>query len=192
MILQKPNFLRSHPSRSHQATPPAPRFESSGCSPNGALGERNANCSHNLKVANPARLVPLTFSGGSDAKRRWGDGTEKCSTFQSAPQRGPGAAPRHAFGDFRRETKVTRVPSMARPCSRGAPPRGECRGAAPLAYRATQGPPPLQSPRGGPQSPSTYTPKRTKSCIPTCNSGKEKNKKRKPPCFSAGPVLYSI
>ena len=58
-------------------------------------------------MANPARLVPLTLSGGSDAKRRWGDGTEKWNTFQSAPQRGPGAAPRHAFGSFRRETKGT-------------------------------------------------------------------------------------
>ena len=84
-----------------------PRFENSRCFLDGALRERNANCPHHLKVANPARLVPLTLSGGSDAKRRWGDGTEKWNTFQSAPQRGPGAAPRHAFGSFRRETKGT-------------------------------------------------------------------------------------
>ena len=80
-----------------------------------------------------------------------------------------GRSPWRAFGDFRRETKVTRVPSMARPCSRGAPPRGECRGAAPLAYRARRGPRPCKAPEGDRSPPSTYTPKRTKSCTPTCN-----------------------
>ena len=59
MVLQKPNFLRSHPSVTIKPTAPAPRFESSGCFLHGALRERNANCPHNLKVANPARLVPL-------------------------------------------------------------------------------------------------------------------------------------
>ena len=142
-----------------------PRFESSGCSPNGALGERNANCSHNLKVANPARLVPLTLSGGSDAKRRWGDGTEKWNTFQSAPQRGPGAAPRHAFGSFRRETKGT--PGVGRV---GPPIGGAQRRALPSSHWWVLGlSAPAKKTEGSRSTPFTYTPKRTKSCIPTCN-----------------------
>ena len=164
---------------------PAPRFESSRCSPDGASGEGKANSCATSKWQIQLSQCRLPFLGGTALAPLGG--------MIMPPNGVQGQRPWHAFGDFRRETKVTRVPSMARPCSRGAPPRGECRGAAPLAYRATQGPPSLQkSPRGGPQSPSTYTPKRTKSCIPTCNPGKEKNKKRKPPCFSAGPVLYSI
>ena len=37
-----------------------------------------------------------------------------------------GHSPWRAFGDFPRDGKVTRVPSMALPCSRGAP-AGGCR-----------------------------------------------------------------
>ena len=154
-----------------------PRFESSRCFLHGALRERNANCPHHLKVANPARLVPLPpiegvrlAAGGAGAKSE--------TLFARSPSGGPGAAPRRAFGDFRRETKVTRVPSMARPCSRGAPPRGECRGAAPLAYRATQGPPSLQSPRGGPQSPLYLYPETNKKLHPNVQPS---NKKISPP-----------
>ena len=149
MILQKPNFLRSHPSVTIK--PPLPRhgLKAVGVSSMGASGEKNANCFTVSKWQIPLPLVaPSLF---------WGD--------DNAPQRGPGAAP----------------------------PRGECRGAAPLAYRVTQGPPPLQSPRGGPQSPSTYTPKRTKSCIPTCNPGREKSKKGSPlPLLFCRPcaILY--
>ena len=86
-----------------------------------------------------------------------------------------GRSPWRAFGDFRRETKVTRVPSMARPCSRGASPRGECRGAAPLAYRVTQGPPPLQSPRGGPQSPLYLYPETNKKLHPNVQPARKKS-----------------
>ncbi len=99
MILQKPNFLRSHPSRSHQATPPAPRFESSGCFLHGAFGERNANCPHHLKVANPARLVPLPPIEGV---RLAAGGAKR------PPQQVQGRSPWRAFGDFPRDGKVTR------------------------------------------------------------------------------------
>ena len=142
-----------------------PRFENSRCFLDGALRERNANCPHHLKVANPARLVPLTLSGGSDAKRRWGDGTEKWNTFQSAPQRGPGAAPRHAFGSFRRETKGT--PGVGRV---GPPIGGAQRRALPSSHWWVLGlSAPAKKTEGSRSTPFTYTPKRTKSCTPTCN-----------------------
>ena len=48
-----------------------------------------------------------------------------------------GRSPWRAFGDFPRVGKVTRVPSMALPCSRGAP-AGGCWGCQPH-----------KSPRGG-------------------------------------------
>ena len=69
---------------------------------------------------------------------------------------------------------------------------GSAEGQRPSHIGPRRGPRPCKAPEGDRSPPSTYTPKRTKSCIPTCNPGKEKNKKRKPPCFSAGPVLYSI
>ena len=99
MVLQKPKFLRSHPSVTIKPTAPAPRFESSGCSPNGALRERNANCSHNLKVANPARLVPLPPIEGV---RLAAGGAKR------PPQQVQGRSPWRAFGDFLRDGKVTR------------------------------------------------------------------------------------
>ena len=58
---------------------------------------------------------------------RRGSGSEKCFTFHSVPLSGSrGGSPWRAFGDFPRDGKVTRVPSMAKPCSRGAP-AGGCR-----------------------------------------------------------------
>ena len=144
-------------------------------------------------MANPSTLSgTLPFLGGATQSVAGGMGLKSVPLFSRPPNGVQGQRPWHAFGDFRREMKVTRVPSMARPCSRGASPRGECRGAAPLAYRVTQGPPPLQSPRGGPQSPLYLYPETNKKLHPNVQLREEKNKKRKPPCFSAGPVLYSI
>ena len=64
--------------------------------------------------------------------------------------RGPGAQPRHAFGDFRRETKVTRGAGRSARSGEQEPSLTTCsRGAAPLAYRVRrgcpQGPPPPAS-----------------------------------------------
>ena len=46
-----------------------------------------------LKWQIQLRQCRYPLSGGSSAARCWGDETEKSSTFQSAPQRGPGVAP---------------------------------------------------------------------------------------------------
>ena len=161
---------------------PAPRFESSGCSPNGALGERNANCSHNLKVANPSTLSgTLPFLGGATQSVAGGMGLKSGTLFSRPPNGVQGQRPWHAFGDFRRETKVTRVPSMARPCSRGAP-----------AYRGPQGPPPLQSPRGGPQSPLYLYPETNKKLHPNVQLREGKKQKEKAPLLFCRPcaILY--
>ena len=62
-----------------------------------------------------------------------------------------------AFGDFPRDGKVTRVPSMALPCSRGAPAIGGCRdyqsrksppGAPSMARPCSRGAPALGSAEG--------------------------------------------
>ena len=52
-----------------------------------------------------------------------------CGTAAGGAKRPPsgdskGRSPWRAFGDFPRDGKVTRVPSMALPCSRGAPAGG--------------------------------------------------------------------
>ena len=182
MVLQKPNFLRSHPSRSHQATPPAPRFESSGCFLHGSFRRKKCQLLHCVKVANPSTLSgTLPFLGGATQSVAGGMGLKSGTLFSRPPNGVQGQRPWHAFGDFRRETKVTRVPSMARPCSRGAP-----------AYRGPQGPPSLQKPPREKQSPLYLYPETNKKLHPNVQLREEKNKKRKPPCFSAGPVLYSI
>ena len=56
---------------------------------------------HHLKVANPARLVAPSLSGGNGACAVGG--------MIMPPMGVQGDTPWHAFGDFRRETKVTRV-----------------------------------------------------------------------------------
>ena len=76
-----------------------PRFESSGCSPNRALGEKNANCFAVSKWQIPLPLVaPSPFEGvrlaAGGAKR--------------PPQQVQGRSPWRAFGDFPRDGKVTR------------------------------------------------------------------------------------
>ena len=71
-----------------------------------------------------------------------------------------GQRPWHAFGDFRRETKVTR----------GA-------GRSARISWAAGAPAPAPAPPGRRSPPFTYTPKRTKSCTPTCNRTERKIKK---------------
>ena len=142
-----------------------PRFESSGCSPNRALGEKNANCFTVSKWQIPLPLVewhpPLSRGCGLPQ----GERERKVKHFSLGPPQGvQERSPWRAFGDFRRETKVTRVPSMARPCSRGAP-----------AYRGPQGPPPLQSPRGGPQSPLYLYPETNKKLHPNVQPARKKS-----------------
>ena len=187
MILQKPKFLRSHPSVTIK--PPLPRhgLKAVGVSSMGASGEKNANCFTVSKWQIPLPLVaPSPFLGGATQSVAGGMGLKSGTLFSRPPNGVQGQRPWHAFGDFRRETKVTRGGGAERPLV------GSAEGQRPSHIGPRRGPRPCKAPEGDRSPPSTYTPKRTKSCIPTCNSGKEKNKKRKPPCFSAGPVLYSI
>ncbi len=179
MILQKPNFLRSHPSRSHQATPPAPRFESSGCFLHGSFRRKKCQLLHCVKVANPSTLSgTLPFLGGATQSVAGGMGLKSGTLFSRPPNGVQGQRPWHAFGDFRRETKVTRVPSMARPCSRGAP-----------AYRGPQGPPSLQKTPREKQSPLYLYPETNKKLHPNVQPRKGKIKKREPPPLAFLPAL---
>ena len=112
-----------------------------------AKGNNKDRFAYKLKVANRSIFVAQTSPARCVSER------EKGGNYALGDSKG--RSPWRAFGDFRRETKVTRVPSMARPCSRGAPaleeqglpslqnppgwrggapPHGERRGAAPLTY----------------------------------------------------------
>ena len=182
MILQKPNFLRSHPSVTIKPTPPVPRFESSRCFLHGSFRRKKCQLLHCVKVANPSTLSgTLPFLGGATQSVAGGMGLKSGTLFSRPPNGVQGQRPWHAFGDFRRETKVTRVPSMARPCSRGAP-----------AYRGPQGPPPLQSPRGGPQSPLYLYPETNKKLHPNVQLREGKKQKEKAPLLFCRPcaILY--
>ena len=158
MILQKPKFLRSHPSVTIKPTAPVPRFESSGCFLHGSFRRKKCQLLHCVKVANPSTLSgTLPFLGGATQSVAGGMGLKSGTLFSRPPNGVQGQRPWHAFGDFRRETKVTRVPSMARPCSRGAPAsRVECRGGvAPSHIVGRRGPRPCKkAPRGNAVPPS--------------------------------------
>ena len=187
MVLQKPNFLRSHPSRSHQATPPAPRFESSGCFLHGSFRRKKCQLLHCVKVANPSTLSgTLPFLGGATQSVAGGMGLKSGTLFSRPPNGVQGRTPWRAFGDFRRETKVTRGGGAERPLV------GSAEGQRPSHIGPRRGPRPCKNLRGRSSPPSTYTPKRTKSCIPTCNSGREKSKKGSPPLLFCRPcaILY--
>ena len=125
---------------------------------------------HHLKVANPATLSgTLPFLGG--AARRAAGG------MIMPPNGVQGQRPWHAFGDFRRETKVT---------------RGAGRSAR-ISWAAGAHAPAPALP-GERSTPFTYTPKSPKSCIPTCNRTERKIKKElwnewNPPTFHGG--IYS-
>ena len=88
----------------------------------------------------------------------------KSGTLFSRPPNGvQGRSPWRAFGDFRRETKVTRGGGAERPLV------GSAEGQRPSHIVGRRGPRPCKAPEGDRSPPSTYTPKRTKSCTPTCN-----------------------
>ena len=129
-----------------QLNAPAPRIESRIFLLLKAQGDGAANCPHHLKVANPSASVAETSPARCVSEREKGrrlrtEGVQNRRFW-------------HAFGSFRRETKGT--PGVGRV----APPMGECRGATPLAYWATQGPPaPAKSPLGKP--PTKCKPKPT-------------------------------
>ena len=188
MVLQKPNFLRSHPSVTIKPTAPVPRFESSRCFLHGSFRRKKCQLLHCVKVANPSTLSgTLPFLGGATQSVAGGMGLKSVPLFSRPPNGVQGQRPWHAFGDFRRETKVTRGGGAERPLV------GSAEGQRPSHIGPRRGPRPCKAPEGERSPPSTYTPNRTKSCIPTCNPGREKSKKGSPlPLLFCRPcaILY--
>ena len=95
-----------------------PRIENRECSLDGTKEEKKDRFVHQFKVAN--RSFSVAESSPARAGTKWSE-REKGSDY--APGDSKGRSPWRAFGDFPRDGKVTRVPSMAKPCSRGAPAR---------------------------------------------------------------------
>ena len=173
MVLQKPNFLRSHPSRSHQATPPAPRFESSGCFLHGSFRRKKCQLLHCVKVANPSTLSgTLPFLGGATQSVAGGMGLKSGTLFSRPPNGVQGRSPWRAFGDFRRETKVTRGGGAERPLV------GSAEGQRPSHIVGRRGPRPCKKAPGGPQSPLYLYPETNKKLHPNVQPS---NKKISPP-----------
>ena len=116
--------------------PLVPRIESKKYLPAKTKGDSAANCPHHLKVANPARLVAESSPARCVSER------EKGGDFALRESRTVGSG----------TPLVPFVVKRKEPGARGgAPAQGECRGATPLAYWATQGPPvPAKSPLGNP------------------------------------------
>ena len=118
-----------------------PRFESSRCFLHGALRERNANCPHHLKVANPAASVPLApiegvrlAAGGAGAKSE--------TLFARSPSGVQGVPPDTPLVTFVVKRKSPGVEG------RSAPSWGVQRGSAPRISGHAGAPTPAKFPRG--------------------------------------------
>ena len=138
--------------------PPAePRIENRKCSLDETRGKNRTDLPINPKWQIGPFVVAESPIEGVAACRR---GSE------ASPSGGLGAQPRRAFGDFPRDGKVTRVPSMAKPCSRGAP-AGGCRDCCPVKAPGARGGAPAHGEecRGGHQ-PSSHERKAARSAPP--------------------------
>ena len=113
-----------------------PRIESRKCAPV-KLREKKDRFAHQLKVANRSFVVAESSPARAGAQR-----SEREKGGDYAPGDSKGRSPWRAFGDFPRDGKVTRVPSMALPCSRGAPASGGA-GASSSAKSGARGERPL-------------------------------------------------
>ena len=133
--------------------PPAPCPSGIGCgnlNPQASSGATHLPC-HGLKVESVPSKEPKgriktdlpTISKWQIGLFLWlkpyrGDAARRRGSEASPSGDSKGHSPWRAFGDFPRDGKVTRVPSMALPCSRGAP-AGGCRDYRPAKIPGARG-----------------------------------------------------
>ena len=123
---------------------------------------------HCVKVANPSRLVPLPPI----------EGVRLAAGGAKRPPRGfRGIPPDTPLVTFVVKRKSPGCRAWQGHALAERPLKGRAEGQRPSHIRGMQGPCPCSSSPGEPQSPSTYTPKSPKSCIPTCNRTERKIKK---------------
>ena len=94
-----------------------------------------------------------------------------------------GQRPWHAFGDFRRETKVTRGGGAERPLV------GSAEGQRPSHIGPRRGPRPCKAPEGDRSPPLYLYPETNKKLHPNVQPRKGKIKKREPPPLAFLPAL---
>ena len=123
---------------------------------------------HCVKVANPAGLVPLPPI----------EGVRLAAGGAKHPPRGfRGIPPDTPLVTFVVKRKSPGCRAWQGHALAERPLKGRAEGQRPSHIRGMQGPCPCSSSPGETQSPSTYTPKSSKSCIPTCNRTERKIKK---------------
>ena len=161
---------------------PAPRFKSSRCFPDGASGERNANCSHHLKVANPARLVPLPPI----------EGVRLAAGGAKHPPRGfRGIPPDTPLVTFVVKRKSPGCRAWQGYALAERPLKGRAEGQRPSHIRGMQGPCPCSSSPGEPQSPLHLYPEKLQKLHPTVQPHRKKNKKIGGPPRADGESLFA-
>ena len=195
MVLQKPNFLRSHPSVTIK--PPLPRhgLKVAGVSSMGASGEKNANCFTVSKWQIPLPLVaPSPFEGVRLAAG--GAGANSETLFARSPsgvQGGPPDTPLVTFVVKRKSPgcRAWLCHALAERLHQGwsaeegpSPPRISGHAGAPRPCK--------KSPRGNAVPPLPIPRNEQKVASQRATPEGKNQKKGAPPCFSAGPVLYSI
>ena len=185
MILQKPNFLRSHPSVPIKPTAPAPRFESSGCFLHGASGETKASCCTTSKWQIPLPLVaPSSFEGVRLAAG--GAGAKSETLFARSPSGVQGVPPDTPLVTFVVKRKSPGVEGRSAPSwgvQRGSAPRISGHAGAPVPAKTSEGEavPPLPIPRN-----------EQKVASQRATPGRKKTKRESPPLLFCRPcaILY--
>ena len=120
----------------------------------------------------------IPFLGGAARRAAGGMGLKSVPLFSRPPSGVQGQRPWHAFGSFRRETKGTRGAGRSARSLRAwelCSHKRSAEGALPPRISWAAGAAPAPALPGERSTPFTYTPKRTKSCTPTCNCGQQKS-----------------
>ena len=173
MVLQKPNFLRSHPSVTIK--PPLPRhgLKAAGVSSMGASGEKNANCFTVSKWQIPLPLVaPSLFWGERRKASLGGMGLKSGTLFSRSPsgvQGGPPDTPLVTFVVKRKSPGVE---------GRSAPSWGVQRGSAPRISGHAGAPVPAKKPPRGTAVPPLPIPRNEQKVASQRATPEGKNQKK--------------
>ena len=132
------------------------------------------------------RRCRLPFLGGATQSVAGGMGLKSVPLFSRPPNGVQGQRPWHAFGDFRRETKVTRGGGAERPLV------GSAEGQRPSHIGPRRGPRPCKAPEGDRSPPLYLYPETNKKLHPNVQPRKGKIKKREPPLAFLPALCYTL
>ena len=142
---------------------------------------------HCVKVANPSTLSgTLPFLGGATQSVAGGMGLKSGTLFSRPPNGVQGQRPWHAFGDFRRETKVTRGGGAERPLV------GSAEGQRPSHIGSRRGPRPCKKAPRGNAVPPLPIPRNEQKVASQRATPEGKNQKKGAPLAFLPALCYTL